>query len=111
MSRQDTAYNGAEAASNLVDDAENSTADTAKDVQSGARNIGETITRNTAEIAGKVNSRLKEAAMDAEPLVKAAKDRTSDLGTALVDEIKRRPLQAVMVAALAGLVVGVLTSR
>ena len=111
MSEQNTAFNGAEAPSNFMDDAKASAAEVSNDVERGAQNIGDAISRNTADIAGKLNSKLKEAGTAAEPLVKAARDRTSDLGTALIDEVRRRPLQAVMVAALAGLVVGVLTSR
>jgi len=108
---KDSARNGVDAAANAVDGAMGAANDAFNDAQSGAQNIGDTIARNSADIADKVTAKLKVAGIDAEPLVAAARDRTSDLSTALIHEIKSRPLQALVAAALAGLVVGVLTSR
>jgi ElaB/YqjD/DUF883 family membrane-anchored ribosome-binding protein len=82
-----------------------------KSVQSSARSLGDSIARNSSEFADKVNGKFKDAVNEAEPIVEAARIRSNDIRTALIDEIKARPLQAVMVAGLAGLVVGVLTSR
>jgi ElaB/YqjD/DUF883 family membrane-anchored ribosome-binding protein len=111
MSKHKSAINLADEASNALDNATDAAADVFEDARSGVQNIGDSIARNSADVAGKVNAKLKGAGIDAEPLVAAARDRTSDLGTALIDEIKSRPLQAVAAAAIAGLVVGVLTSR
>ena len=111
MSKQDGDNNFADAASNGVASARAAADDVSKSVQSGAQNIGDAIARSSSDIADKVNGKLKQVGLDAEPLVSAARDRTNDMRSALIDEIKARPLQAVMVAALAGLFVGVVTSR
>jgi ElaB/YqjD/DUF883 family membrane-anchored ribosome-binding protein len=111
MSKQDFDNNSVDAMANGAASAKSAADDVTKSVQSSARNFGDSIARSSSDFAEKVNGKFKDAVNEAEPLVIAARDRTNDIRTALVEEIKARPLQAVMVAGLAGLVVGVLTSR
>jgi len=111
MSKQEGEVKVDDAASTGIANAKASAEDVSKSVQAGAENIRDAIARNTVDIADKVNGKLKGAGIDTERMVSTARDRTNDVKTTLVDEIKARPLQAVMVATLAGLVVGVLTSR
>ena len=111
MSEQFSGADIADAGSKALNGSKNAAADVAKTAQSRAQNIGEAVTRNAAEVADKVNEKVKEAASAAEPLLTAARERTNDLTSALVDEIRSRPFQALFAAALVGLVVGVVTSR
>ena len=111
MSEQFSGGDVADAGSKALNGSKSAAADVAKTVQSSAQNIGDAVTRNASDVADKVNVKVKEAASSAEPLLAVARERTNDLTNALVEEIRSRPFQAVMAAALVGLVVGVVTSR
>ncbi len=83
----------------------------ASEARDGAQDIGDALRQKAAAVAGKVQTKISEAGVEANQIAASAKDQANDLTAALINEIKARPVRAVLAAAVAGLVVGVLASR
>ncbi|WP_296575307.1 hypothetical protein [Phreatobacter sp.] len=64
-----------------------------------------------AEIAEDLSARLKAVGIDTDVMVAAAKDRASGFETVVRDEMQGHPLRTLGLAAAAGLVLGLLSSR
>ncbi|QCK85071.1 hypothetical protein E8L99_04395 [Phreatobacter aquaticus] len=73
--------------------------------------IGESMLRSAGDAAANVNQKLKSAGVDAEAMVDAAKDQASELQKLIADELKAHPMRTLGVAAVVGLIAGLMVSR
>jgi len=89
---------------------------------SGAQGLGDSLLRKASVAKDSVKTKLSDAGINpdeivssakgrANQLASSAKDQANDLKSILINEIKARPVQSIIAAALTGLVIGVLTSR
>lgn len=62
-------------------------------------------------LVAQVGERLKEAGIDPERVLTAARDQAGEVQDKVVEEVKTHPLRTLGIAAAAGLVVGYLSSR
>jgi hypothetical protein len=69
------------------------------------------VARQTGEIADKVSTTLKHAGVGADEMAVAIKEQAGTLQQMMIDEVRARPMRALAVAAIAGLVVGYISLR
>lgn len=94
-----------------VEAAKDSAAETLTDLQRDAGDLKRTVADATSEIAGQVNSKLKDVGVDTDVLASAAKEQVTELQRLIGDELRARPMRALGIAAAVGFAFGVLTLR
>ena len=81
------------------------------DLQRDADDLRRSVADATSELAGQVNTKLKEVGVDTEVLATAAKDQVTELQRLVGEELKARPMRALGIAAAVGFVFSILTVR
>lgn len=81
------------------------------ELQRDASELKRSVSDATSELAGQVNTKLKEAGVDTEVLATAAKEQMTELQRLVGEELKARPMRALGIAAAVGFVFGILTIR
>lgn len=76
-----------------------------------ASELGEKMMHNASEMAENVSTRLKSVGVDTDVMVDAAKGQASELQRLIAEELRTRPIRALGIAAVLGIVVGMMTTR
>ena len=111
MSFESTRQSVQREAKGLKDDAIDRAMDVFETAKADAAAAGRAAQRSASDLASDLVRRLREAGVDTDQLVIQAKDQATELQRAVMQEIRDRPLRALGVAAAAGLLIGLLTSR
>ena len=80
-------------------------------VKRDAAAMEKSVLANASDVAAELTAKLKAAGVDTDQLMITARDQASDLQRRVVDEIRERPLRAIGFAALAGIVLGLMSTR
>lgn len=95
----------------LKDDAIDRAMDVYETAKNDAAAAGRAAQRSASDLASDLVRRLKDAGVDTDQLVIQAKDQATELQRAMLQEVRDRPMRALAVAAAAGLLIGLFTSR
>lgn len=105
---RNTILQGAQATQEEVIDR---TKDIIDGVQRDAAAVSKVVQRSAADIAAEVTKKLREAGVDTDQIIVTAREQADQVQKRITDEIRDRPLRALGFAALAGVVLGLVTSR
>lgn len=101
-------------ATNTISSVKKAADDVADRAASGLREgaeMGENLLRSAEDMASNVNQKLKSVGVDTDVMVDAAKGQATELQRLIADELKVHPLRTLGVAALVGLVAGLMVTR
>jgi len=71
----------------------------------------DSLGRKASSVAAAASDQMRAAGVDPEHLSDVARQQADQLQRAIIAEIRSRPVRAMLVAAAAGLIVGIMTSR
>ena len=111
MSRETNARTILRDAKAVQEDAIDRAVDAIASVQREAGSVSRVVQQSASDIAAEVTRKLREAGIDTDQLLITARDQAGDLQKMIVDEVRSRPVRALGFAALAGVVVGLLSTR
>lgn len=99
----------------LVDHAKHAAVDSLASGLDAVRNeagrIETVASQGATELADQVSKGIKSAGAEADVLIDAAKDQATALQKLLADELRVHPMRTLCIAAVAGLLVGYVSSR
>jgi ElaB/YqjD/DUF883 family membrane-anchored ribosome-binding protein len=97
--------------SDLAEDASRRVSDSIESVRNDASDLKQSLSRGAQDVAENVSGRLKQAGVDTEVMLEAAKGKAANLQDMLAEELRRHPLRSIGIAAAVGLVFGLISAR
>jgi len=76
-----------------------------------ATQIQDKLSRKASEYGDTINDKLKSAGVDTDKISYVAREQISDLQRLIGDELRQKPFRTIGIAAVIGLVAGLLSSR